>query len=70
MAPLFSLFLIGPVHLDPESFWLGTFLVLYVGPDQILPLTSALGAIAGFLMIFWQRVVGIVRRMWHFFDRK
>jgi hypothetical protein len=42
---------------------------LYVGPDQLLPLTSILGAIGGALMIFWRqfkalalRFVGLFRR--------
>jgi hypothetical protein len=29
---------------------------LYIGPDQFLPLTSALGAIAGLVLMFWTRV--------------
>jgi hypothetical protein len=36
--------------------------LLYVGPDQILPLTSILGAITGFLLLFWQRFVALVQR--------
>ena len=43
--------------------------LLYVGPDQLLPLTSVLGAIGGALMIFWRqvkaaavRVAGLIRR--------
>ncbi len=43
---------------------LRAMVVLYVGPDQILPLTSALGAIVGVLLMFWQRVVGIARNAW------
>ncbi|HEY7461858.1 MAG TPA: hypothetical protein VIC59_08285 [Gemmatimonadota bacterium] len=31
-------------------------LPLYIGPDQFLPLTSALGAIAGLVLMFWTRV--------------
>ncbi len=38
-------------------------MALYVGPDQILPLTSILGAIGGALMIFWRQVVGIFNRL-------
>ena len=36
---------------------------LYIGPDVFLPLTSALAAIAGVLLMFWQRVVGFVGRL-------
>ena len=37
--------------------------VLYIGPDVFLPITSALAAIAGVLLMFWQRVVGLVGRL-------
>jgi hypothetical protein len=39
-------------------------MLLYVGPDLLLPLTSALAAIAGVLLMFWHRVVGIMRAGW------
>jgi undecaprenyl pyrophosphate phosphatase UppP len=42
-------------------------LLLYAGPDQILPLMSVIGAIFGVLLVFWQRFIGLVRRMSHFF---
>jgi hypothetical protein len=38
--------------------------VLYIGPDLIVPLTSALAAIAGVLLMFWNRVTELVRRGW------
>jgi len=38
---------------------------LYVGPDLILPLTSALAAIAGVLLMFWNRVMSFVRSVWN-----
>ncbi len=37
--------------------------MLYVGPDQLLPLTSILGAIGGAIMIFWRQVVGVFRKV-------
>jgi hypothetical protein len=37
------------------------WVILYIGPDVMLPLTSALAAIAGVLLMFWQRVVGLLR---------
>lgn len=37
--------------------------LLYIGPDVFLPLTSALAAIAGVLLMFWQRIVGLVGRL-------
>ena len=41
-------------------------ILLYAGPDQILPLMSLLGAILGVLLVFWQRFVGLVRRVSQF----
>jgi len=38
-------------------------LMLYIGPDQLLPLASIFGAIAGGIMIFWRQVVGVARRI-------
>lgn len=43
--------------------------LLYVGPDQILPLTSILGAIGGALLIFWRHIVGFFRRIGSLFKR-
>jgi hypothetical protein len=40
------------------------FITLYIGPETMLPLVSALAAIGGVLLMFWQRFVGIVRRLW------
>ena len=31
---------------------------MYIGPDALMPLASALAAVAGFLLMFWKRVVG------------
>ncbi len=38
-------------------------IALYVGPDQLLPLTSILGAIGGAVMIFWRQLVGLAKRI-------
>lgn len=44
--------------------------VLYIGPDQVLPLTSFVGAAIGVLLMFWNRVVGVFRRVWKLSSRK
>lgn len=46
--------------IDHVAMWV----FLYVGPDLLLPLTSALAAIAGVLLMFWNRVIGFVRAGW------
>lgn len=37
--------------------------LLYVGPDQLMPLTSILGAIGGAVLIFWRQLTGFFRRL-------
>ncbi|MEO8198940.1 MAG: hypothetical protein ABI679_00330 [Gemmatimonadota bacterium] len=44
--------------------------LLYVGPDQILPLTSILGAIGGALLIFWRHVVSFFKRIGSLFSKR
>lgn len=44
-------------------------MLMYVGPDQLLPLTSILGAIGGVLMIFWRQVVSAFRKVTGLFRR-
>jgi hypothetical protein len=43
---------------------------LYIGPETILPLTSALAAIAGVLLIVWRQALALVRKIWRIFVRK
>ena len=52
--------------LDP----LLPIIILYIGPETMLPLASALAAIGGVLLIFWQRLVGLVRKLWRIITRK
>jgi hypothetical protein len=42
---------------------------LYVGPDQLLPLTSALGAVTGILLIFWNQVKILAKKVAAFFAK-
>jgi hypothetical protein len=45
-------------------------LMLYVGPDQIMPFTSALAAVGGVILIFWRQVKVAVRRFVGLFSRR
>ena len=38
-------------------------MLLYVGPDQMMPAMSLLATIMGFIMIFWHKLVGLFRKM-------
>ena len=57
------------IPLINSSHFLSAIL-LYAGPDQILPLMSVLGGILGVLLVFWQRFVTLVRRVGQFFMSK
>lgn len=37
-------------------------LLLYAGPDQLLPLASAVGGLIGVLLLWWNRIAGFVVR--------
>jgi len=45
-------------------------MILYAGPDPLLPLASFLGAVIGILLIGWQRLVMFVRRAFQFVTAK
>jgi hypothetical protein len=34
---------------------------MYIGPDTLMPLASALAAVVGFLLMFWRKTVAVVR---------
>jgi hypothetical protein len=53
------------VVLSGPSDLLLPWIVLYIGPDVFLPLTSALAAIAGIALMFWHRILGLVRKIFH-----
>lgn len=43
---------------------------MYVGPETLMPLASALAAIAGALLLFWRRAVGAMRSGYNFISQK
>lgn len=43
---------------------------MYVGPETLMPLASALAAIAGALLLFWRRAAGAARTSYQFISRK
>ena len=34
---------------------------MYIGPETLMPLASVLAALAGALLLFWRRAVGVAR---------
>jgi len=55
---------------DAKLHQLLPFVLLYIGPETMLPLASALAAVGGVLLLFWQRLVGLIRKFWRFLFRK
>lgn len=45
-------------------------MLIYVGPDQIIPLSGALGTIAGLALIFWHKIVQVARSVFSFVSAK
>jgi hypothetical protein len=40
------------------------WMLLYVGPEVFMPFLSAVAGALGVLLVFWQRVTGLVARLW------
>jgi hypothetical protein len=40
------------------------WLVLYIGPEVFMPVLSAIAGALGVLLMFWQKVTGVVARAW------
>ena len=34
---------------------------MYIGPDTLMPIASVFAAVAGFVMMFWRRLVAMVK---------
>ena len=46
------------------------WILLYIGPDVFLPITSALAAIAGVALMFWNRLAVFFRKIWLIVTRR
>jgi len=46
------------------------WLLLYIGPDLLLPFTSAIAAAVGVVLMFWHRLTGWVRSLWRTIFRR
>jgi hypothetical protein len=56
------------LNLDPALLLL--LVILYIGPETFLPLASALTAMAGIIMMFFHRIVALVRKGFRFCRQK
>jgi len=56
--------------LAPHAHHILAWTVLYIGPDVFLPITSALAAIAGVVLMFWTKVVGLVKKLYQMVTRR
>jgi len=55
---------------DAKLHQLLPFVLLYIGPETMLPLASALAAVGGVLLLFGQRFIGLIRKFWRIMVRK
>jgi hypothetical protein len=44
-------------------------LAFYAGPEQLAPVASIFATIAGFILIFWNKLLNQLRRIGRFFTR-
>jgi hypothetical protein len=45
-------------------------MILYVGPDQIIPLSGFLGTVVGLALMFWNRILAAIRKVTSHFSAK
>jgi hypothetical protein len=43
--------------------------MMYVGPETLMPLASALAAVAGVAIMFWRKTVAMVKASFRFVSR-
>ena len=41
----------------------GLFVLLYLGPESIMPIASIIAALLGFLLIFWRMIVNFIKKI-------
>ena len=58
------------VPLIPEWGEKSAIVLLYLGPDSMLPLASLLAAVAGFFLIFWRYILKTVKKFFRWILRK
>jgi hypothetical protein len=65
IASLAALLLLAGHPTDSQPW-----LLLYIGPDLLLPFTSAIAAAVGVVLMFWHRLTGWVRSLWRTIFRR
>jgi hypothetical protein len=61
-----AVLLIAGGHVSEVQPWM----LLYLGPDLLLPFTSAIAAALGVVLMFWRRLTGWVRNLWRTLFRR
>lgn len=52
----------GPTN-GPGMFLENWLVLLYLGPETIMPLASILAAVLGFLLIFWRWIANFIKKI-------
>ncbi|HUJ38995.1 MAG TPA: hypothetical protein VLW54_00505 [Candidatus Acidoferrales bacterium] len=45
-------------------------MILYLTPDQVLPLSGVLGTVVGLALMFWGKLLGLFRKVANRFSSK
>jgi hypothetical protein len=61
---------LASTHAAADLLRRSAVVMLYVGPDQIMPLASMLSAIVGVALMFWRRLVGAAVWCWGLVRRR
>lgn len=61
---------IGINQLLPPISALGGLILLYTGPETVMPLASTLAALIGVLLILWRRVVRFMGSAYQYCSKK
>lgn len=62
--------LVAVVSSGPKTHVVA-WMILYIGPEVFMPVLSAIAGVLGVLLMFWQRVTGLVFRVWRsIFERQ
>jgi hypothetical protein len=60
----------GNTPSSPDQDEKPAIVLLYLGPDSMLPLASILAAIAGFFLIFWRYITRYVKKFFRWIRRQ
>lgn len=55
--------ILAAISSEPEVIPASEPTLAYLGPETLMPVASALAAFGGLILLFWRRMVGLMRRL-------